>query len=570
VQNTDYIVIIIFSLAILVAGLSFGKKQSGMKSFFAAGGAVPWSINGLSLFMSFFSAGTFVVWGSIAYQYGWVAVTIQWMMCGAGLLIGFFIAPRWRKTGVLTAAEFIRKRLGGHVQKFYTYLFLILTLAYTGAFLYPVARIVNVSTGFSIQWSVILLGVMIILYTSAGGLWAVVITDVLQFVILTAAVIIVVPLAFDKVGGISGFVQNTPGDFFNLVNGEYSIGFLIAFAFYNMVFIGGNWAYVQRYTTVKNRKSAKKVGFLFSGLYLISPVIWMLPPMIYRALQGDLSGLQNEGAYMLMVKEVLPVGMLGLMLAGMIFATASSVNTSLNMAAAVVTNDLFKNFRPDASNKSLMIVARVSTILFGLGTIIVALLVPSAGGIVDMVLSVAALTGAPLYAPPIWALFSKRQTGNSIIAVTIISLVINIFFKFVAPELLNISLDRAMEMIVGVGVPLLLLGGYDFWAMYRGKISSQYQKYIASEDEKTVEEKLKEQVSETSGEQNRYGLRVLSMALGFTGLLILLISFIAGKANILVGGVGLVIIGIAYWILRIANKTFNIEEKEKEKVIDSR
>jgi len=127
-----------------------------------------------------------------------------------------------------------------------------------------------------------------------------------------------------------------------------------------------------------------------------------------------------------------------------------------------------------------------------------------------------------------------------------------------------------MEMIVGVGVPLLLLGGYDFWAMYRGKISSQYQKYIASEDEKTVEEKLKEQVSETSGEQNRYGLRVLSMALGFTGLLILLISFIAGKANILVGGVGLVIIGIAYWILRIANKTFNIEEKEKEKVIDSR
>jgi len=409
VQNTDYIVIIIFSLAILVAGLSFGKKQSGMKSFFAAGGAVPWSINGLSLFMSFFSAGTFVVWGSIAYQYGWVAVTIQWMMCGAGLLIGFFIAPRWRKTGVLTAAEFIRKRLGGHVQKFYTYLFLILTLAYTGAFLYPVARIVNVSTGFSIQWSVILLGVMIILYTSAGGLWAVVITDVLQFVILTAAVIIVVPLAFDKVGGISGFVQNTPGDFFNLVNGEYSIGFLIAFAFYNMVFIGGNWAYVQRYTTVKNRKSAKKVGFLFSGLYLISPVIWMLPPMIYRALQGDLSGLQNEGAYMLMVKEVLPVGMLGLMLAGMIFATASSVNTSLNMAAAVVTNDLFKNFRPDASNKSLMIVARVSTILFGLGTIIVALLVPSAGGIVDMVLSVAALTGAPLCSSYLGYFFKKTN-----------------------------------------------------------------------------------------------------------------------------------------------------------------
>ena len=150
-DKIDYIVIIVFSLLIVAAGLAFRKRGGDMKSYFAAGGAVPWSISGLSLFMSFFSAGTFVVWGSIAYELGWVAITIQMGMCVGGFFVAYFIAPAWRKTNSLTAAEFVRNRLGDKTQKFYTYLILILSLAYSGAFLYPVAKIINVSTGFSIN-----------------------------------------------------------------------------------------------------------------------------------------------------------------------------------------------------------------------------------------------------------------------------------------------------------------------------------------------------------------------------------------------------------------------------------
>src|SRR5690606_40345453 len=133
----DYIIMLVFTGIIVTAGLSFGKTGSSMKSYFAAGGAVPWRISSLSLFMSFFSAGTFVVWGSIAYQYGFVAVSIQWTMCIGGLLIGLFIAPRWKNARILTAGEFIRQRLGKKVQQYYTYLILFLSLGYTGAFLYP-------------------------------------------------------------------------------------------------------------------------------------------------------------------------------------------------------------------------------------------------------------------------------------------------------------------------------------------------------------------------------------------------------------------------------------------------
>ncbi len=82
-----------------------------------------------------------------------------------------------------------------------------------GAFLYPVAKIVNISTGFSIEWSVIFIGLLVMAYTVVGGLWAVIVTDVLQFVILTAAVLIVVPLGLENVGGFARFTELAPEDF---------------------------------------------------------------------------------------------------------------------------------------------------------------------------------------------------------------------------------------------------------------------------------------------------------------------------------------------------------------------
>jgi solute:Na+ symporter, SSS family len=557
-DQINYWVIIIFTLIVVGAGLSFGKRGGDMKSFFAAGGAVPWSISGLSLFMSFFSAGTFVVWGSIAYQYGWVAITIQWTMCISGFLVGRFIAPRWRQTFALTAAEYIHKRLGITVQQIYMYIFLFLTLGYTGAFLYPVAKLVNVSTGFSIEYSIIFLGSLIILYTAVGGLWAVVVTDVLQFVILTAAVLIVVPLAIERVQGLGSFVDQSPEGFFSFFSGEYSLWFIIAFTFYNTVFIGGNWAYVQRYTSVKNRESASKVGYLFGALYVVSPVIWMLPPMLYRAVDPNLSGLENEGAYLLMCREVLPAGMLGLMLGGMIFATASSVNTSLNLSAAVLTNDIYKQFNPKASGKKLMLAARFFTLLFGIGTILVALMVPMAGGIVEVVLSIGAVTGVSLYGPPIWSLFSKRHTGKSILWITIISLGINIFFKLIAPWTINISLNRAQEMSMGVFVPLILLSLYEVYAFRKQNTSRQYVLYERNQE---MEGRVREEdkpVDQTGPNQNLYGIRVIGISLVLIALLMLGIGFIAkeGVALVIIMSVLVISVGISLWnYSRKASKT---------------
>ncbi|MGB3780047.1 MAG: sodium:solute symporter family protein [Tunicatimonas sp.] len=537
--------LIVFSLIVFLIGLSFAKTGKDIKSFFAAGGAVPWWINGLSLFMSFFSAGTFVVWGSIAYSEGWVSVTIQWTMAVAGLLIGLFIAPRWRRTNVVTAAEFITRRLGYPTQKIYTYLFLFIAMFTTGAFLYPVAKIVEVSTQLSIVPCILLIGGAITIYTTTGGLWAVIVTDVLQFIVLTAAVLIVIPLSFRAVDGTANFISEAPAGFFDLLSEEYSAGFMIAFGLYNLVFIGGNWAYVQRYTSVARPKDARKVGWLFGALYLISPVVWMLPPMIYRVVNPELAGFADEGAYLMMCKAVLPAGMLGLILGGMVFATSSSVNTTLNIAAGVFTNDIYRRFFPQSSDQRTMQVARGSTLLFGAITVVVALLVPSMGGIVEVVLTVGALTGGALYLPPIWALFSKRQTGHSVLVTTFGSLIVNVAIRFGGGQI-GVTLSRAEEMMLGVILPVLILLGYELYYAARGQEEVAYHRLFQEEPEAEAAATA----ALATDRDNQRGVRVIATGVIAVGILIIILGLLADFAQALIGGAGLAVLVLGAVLLR--------------------
>lgn len=537
-QVLDYVTLLLFATGVLLSGLLLSRSGRSVRSFFNAGGSVPWPMAGLSLFMGFFSAGTFVVWGSIAYSYGWVSVTIQWGMCLAGIITGLFIAQKWNKTGVLTAAEYITSRLGVQTQKTYTLLFLFVSLFTTGSFLYPVGKIIAISTGLSLTASIALIGLVSILYVSLGGLRAVVVTDVLQFVILFAAVLIVIPLSFRQVGGVSSWLEATPEGFFDLTAGQYTPLFVIAFSLYNTAFLAGNWAYVQRYTSVKDGKSARKVGLLFAALYSFCPILWMLPPMIYRVLSPGLVDFGDEGAYLLMCKEVLPSGLLGLMLGGMVFATASSLNATLNISSAVFTNDIFKRLRPSAGEKTLMRVARLSTIGFGIAAIVVALLIPSMGGVVNVVISVGALTGVPLYLPVIWSLFSKRQTGKSVLAVTLISLFVNLFFKFVTPSLFGLSLDRTGETVLGVSLPIVLLAVYELMAKFRGVVSCpQYDDYVATRKGVNVRDKAPEEPD--NGKDNAFSVKIIGLGISISGALICLIGALSrGSASVVcpIGG----------------------------------
>ncbi len=540
----DTTVIAVFSVFIMIIGFLFARTGRNLKSFFAGGEAVPWFIGGLSLFMSFFSAGTFVVWGAIAYQYGWVAVTIQWTMCIGGLVTGLYLAPKWKATGNLTAAEFIKERLGERVQKSFIYIFMLVSLFIKGSVLYSVAKLVGSSLEFPLIPVTLVLGIFMIAYTAVGGLWAVMVTDILQFVILTASVLLIIPLSFNEVGGVTAFLDRVPDNFFNAVNGEYTWAFIFAFAIYHIFYIGGNWTFVQRYTSVDTPKSASKVAFLFAALYIISPVLWMLPPMIYQSINPGLTGLETENAYLMVCKQVLPAGLMGLILTGMYFSTSASANTALNVVSAVFTNDIYKSsINPKASDQKLMKVARASSWGFGIGMILIALLVPYIGGVVEFTLSVGAITGGPLLAPPIWALFSKRITGKATILITAISLTVNLMFKIIFPLVMHFKLSRANEMLLGVALPFILLLAYELYAASKGWISEEYELF---QQKKARRKEAVQQVDEAElieiKRQNKFGLTVISFSLAFIALLLYVLCAFTSKGTIMVAGIASVIL----------------------------
>ena len=559
----DFIMVALLTIGVLSAGMAFAKQGKNMTSFFAAGGAVPWQTSGLSLFMSFFSAGTFVVWGSVAYLHGWVAISIQWTMAVAGLLVGTWIAPRWHRTGSLTVAEYTDKRLGVHIQKAYTFLFLFISLFLTASFLYPVAKIVEVSTGLDLNLCIILLGAFCILYVSAGGLWAVVSTDVLQFIILMAAIIIVVPLSLERVDGLHALLSQLPERYFQLTANEYPLLFILAFGLYNAIFLGGNWAYVQRFTCVRTSTDAKRVGWFFAALYFVSPILWMLPPMVYYLLNPSLGVMESEGAYLMMCKEVLPKGILGLMIGGMIFATTSAMNSKLNIASGVVTNDLYKRLYPHSSQRRLMLVARLSTVAFGVISILIALLIQHMGGVVNVVISLAALTGVPLYLPVIWTLFSRRQTGSTILATTITTLVVNALFKFAVPALTGFTFSRTGEMVFGCALPIVMLAAFEIYFVLTGKISNRYAEYAAWEQaNNTQRNALTTQAQAEAKNENTYSKRIIGLGIFFIGLAIALLGLLSEGHTMLVTGTGacFMLIGAALtWSIKRNNEKKNLQ-----------
>jgi Na+/proline symporter len=395
-------------------------------------------------------------------------------------------------------------------------------------------------------------------YTAAGGLWAVMVTDILQFVVLTASVFILLPLSFDKVGGVEGFSNAAPDGFFNLLNGEYTLGFIIAFTLYHISFIAGNWTFVQRYTSVNSPNSARKVSFLFAGLYLVSPIVWMLPPMIYKAINPSLQGLDVENAYLYMCQLALPAGLLGLMLTGMYFSTSASANTALNVVSAVFTNDVYKGIiNPNATEQQLMRVARLSSWFFGIIMIIIALLIPYAGGIVEVILSIGAVTGGPLLVPSLWALFSKKISGKSTLIITLFTLFINLLFKILIPILSNFKLNRAEEMMLGMGLPILLILINEFFIQRKKIQSNDFTNYLA--DQKVRISQIIPQTKEEEisiKKQNEFGLRVIAGSLAFTSLMIFALSFFTSQGRNLT-------MAIAFIIMLLAAIPFYHQRKNK-------
>jgi len=432
--------------------------------------------------MTMFSAGTFVVWGGIAYKHGLVAVIINLCYGVAALLVGALVAGRWKRLGVKTPAQFIELRFGPAAVQFYTWAMMAFRIIGVAVSLYSLSVILvammplaegnplrDPATGnLSLAWAVLIFGGIVVIYTMAGGLWAVLMTDVLQFIVLNLAVLFVVPLAFGEVEGLAVFVDKAPEGFFALTTDKYTWFFMFGWVMIHFFMVGAEWAFAQRFICVPNEKDAKKSAYLFGALYLVSPLVWLLPPMLYRVIDP---AADPEQAYILACRAVLPAGMVGLMVAAMFSATASMVSSQLNVFAGVLTDQFYRRlFSPQASEKRLISAGRVFTMLLGAVLVGVALAIPCLGGAEKLIITTASLMVGPLLAPTIWGLFSRRVDIKAIWITAGISFALGVVAKLglgpegplVTERTRSISdwiqaNGTTVDLVIGIVVPITVL-----------------------------------------------------------------------------------------------------------------
>ena len=417
----DFIVLFAFLAGMVGIGYWSSKRMTTSSEMFAAGGKSPWWMSGISAYMTMFSAGTFVVWGGVAFRLGVAAITVCVSMGVAALIAGYLFAGKWKEAGVSSAAEFVGQRYGQGVLQMYTWLGIVTRIIGVSVALYSVSVIVssliqlptdnffaNENGNLSVNWLILLVGAVIVLYTFLGGLWAVLITDFAQFAVLMLSVLMIVPMILNLGGGTEQILANLPEGHLALFSGGYTQIFILGWIMIHIFKVGGEWAFVQRHLCVESPSDARKASYLFGTLYIITPILWMLPPIVYRTINP---GANPEEAYILSAQAVLPIGMLGLVVSSMLAATASMASSELNVFSGALTTEMYgKRINPSATDKQLMSVGRVITALLGMLVMGISISIPYLGGAEKLIVSITSLFVGPMVMPTLWALFVNRVT----------------------------------------------------------------------------------------------------------------------------------------------------------------
>ena len=564
----DYLIVLIYLVGLFLISTFAAKRNTGQKEMFSANRSSPWWASGLSGFMTVFSANTFVVWGGIAYQFGLVAVVINLTYGVAALLIGYFVAGRWNQMGLDTPAEYVAIRFGNRGLSFFTITLLIKRILGVSGSLYALGVLLTATTSsgsailpFTLDQAVLLFGAIIILYTMQGGLWAVLMTDVLQFIVLTVVVLVASILMLADIGSLENFRTNTPEDFLNFTAGDYTWFFLLGWTIINFFTFGAEWAFVQRFLAVKNPRDARKATYLFGLMYLVTPLFWMLPPLLYRS---QVQGAQKESAYIMATESVLPDGLVGLMVAALFSATASMVSSQLNVFAGVLTNDFYRTFfDPAASQKKLVRVGRVFTLLLGAVLVVIALLVPAMGGAEKLVITINSMLVVPLLAPTLWGLFSRKLAFRHLVYVTLISFTLGMTLRFGLPLLIDqesrfgwitdwvTKNQKMVELFVGVLLPVCLLAAFEFFLQ---RIDHRAQRLM---------KKCSEVAKEIGGSQkpatlDLYPVRMVAISLFVLGLWLLLIGFREPSVRTIMLSTGMILVflslGLEFLVRRLKNR----------------
>src|SRR5919109_2626106 len=400
----DHIVIVGYFLLLTVIGLYFWRRMRHARDFFVGNHDIPWWLSGVSFYMTGFSAFTFIAYSEMAYRYGFVAVTLAWSAAVAMAVGTVALSARWRRARILTPVEFLEARYSKHIRQVLAWAGLPLRIIDDGLKIYATGVFVSVGMGYDLKTSIISSGIVMLLYTFMGGLWAVIVTDYVQFIVLTIGVVALLPLVMGRLEAIGTLGQGAQSGFMSAVTDPFSLLYVVAFYLLVLLSYNGNWAFAQKFYCVRDERAAWKAGALAVALKVVGPPLFIVPALAARTLMPELMQPPNSPQYTYAALAVayLPAGLMGLMIAAMFSATMSTLSGDYNAMASVLTGDVYHRIvNPRAGERQLVLVGRLATTLVGGLTILIglALVETARKGLFEVMVTVFGLFAGPMLIP---------------------------------------------------------------------------------------------------------------------------------------------------------------------------
>jgi len=374
----DYVILAAYLIGTVALGLAIGRRIKTGKDFFLAGKSLPWWAVGMSLVATDIGGTDIIGVGGAAYSHGLAVGNFEWIGCVPAMIVGAFIfIPIFWRLGIYTIPEYMEKRFNVGTRSALAVTWLIFMACNLGIMLFASAKMMNVLFGWDETACVFLTAALVGVYTLAGGLAAVVYTDVLQCAVMIGGCLLALIIGINDLGGVGGMLESIreieaakdlpEGQMTDLILPADAdtpfpwTGILFGLALIlSPAYWIGNQAIVQRSLGAKSEFAAKASYIWGALLKNLIPVIVAVPGLIALAKFPELA--DGDKAFPTLVAELFPAGLRGLFLAAFIAALMSSVDSYLNASATIVTNDFYKRFfNPQASDTRLLTVGRIVT-----------------------------------------------------------------------------------------------------------------------------------------------------------------------------------------------------------------
>lgn len=379
-------VLIGYLIFVVLVGVFFMFKNKDTNDYFRGGQSIPWWAAACSIYATMLSSLTYVALPAIVYQTQWLLLIGIWMMVLVAPVAIYVAMPFFRQIDATSAYEYLSKRFNTPVRLFASGLFTLFHIGRMGIVMALTALALSAVTPLSASESVLIMGVLCLIYCTLGGIEAVIWTDTLQTVVLLlGAVICFVTIILGIDGGLSSYIEiGMHEDKFTMLNNDFSLESITTLSIWVIVLggIGQNLssytadqAIVQRYMVTKNPKDAEKAIWTNALMAIPGTLLFFGIGtglyVFYKTNPGKLDPtIQIDQIFPTFIATELPVGVAGLIVAGIFAAAQSTVSTSMNSISTTVVTDFIRPFNLIKTEKGYMNVARLLTFIMGtLGTL---------------------------------------------------------------------------------------------------------------------------------------------------------------------------------------------------------